>query len=146
MSVRYVCDTSVLVKWFNEENEQFLDQAKALRNDWKRGSVELITCDLAVWELANALQKGKGLSAHEVKDALAVLFDLPLDLLPPYHELAEMTADLAAEHGMASYDASFIALAKLERCRLITANPKHQGKVKDGTILPLAGYPVIPPN
>jgi len=123
-----------------------LDQVKALRENWKRGLVEFITCDLAVWELANALRKGKGLSIQEVKEALAVLFDLPLDFRPPYRELADLAAELAARHGLTSYDACFIALAKMEGCQLISANPKHQGRVKDGTIFHLADYPVTPPN
>lgn len=143
---RYVCDTSVLVKWFSEQDETQLVQARALFDDWKRGQADLITCDLAVWELANALHKGKRLSLEEVRSALAGLFDLPLELRPPHRELADSAAAIASQYGMTSYDASFLALAKIEQCRLITANPRHHGRVKDGSVLRLADYPLTSPN
>lgn len=139
--LRYVCDTSVILKWFNQENEAHVAQAEALFNDWRRGRVYLASCDLAVYELANALHKGKGLSAGEVKEALGTLFGLPLDLQPPDRGLAEKTAELAEEYDLTSYDACFLALAKIEGCQLITDNPRHQGRAKDGSILKLEDYP-----
>lgn len=144
---RYVCDTSVLVKWFSERDETHLVQARALFDDWKGGQASLVTCDLAVWELANALHKGKRLPLEEVRGALAGLFDLPLKLRPPHRELAEATADIAAEYGLTSYDACFLALAKMEACQLITDNPRHHGRVTDGSVLLLEDYQMpIPSN
>jgi len=76
-----------------------------------------------------------------VKVAPAGLFDLPLEFRPPHRELAEATADIAAEYGLTSYDACFLALAKMEVCRLITANPRHHGSGRDGAVLMLEHYP-----
>lgn len=137
---RYVCDTSVLLKWFNQENERHADQSQALLDDWISGEVEITTCDLAVFELANALHKGKGVSALEVKEAMGRLFDLPLELRSTDRSLAEMTAELASEYDLTSYDACFLAVARLEGCQLITDNVRHHGRVKDGTVLKLEDY------
>lgn len=138
---RYVCDTSVIVKWFSEENEPNLEQARALLRDWRRGYMELLTCDLAVGEPTNALQRGKGLSPERVKEAIRDFFDLPMELRPPHRELAEAAADLAGEYRLTNYDACFLALARMEGCQLITADPRHHGKVRDGVVLMLEHYP-----
>lgn len=139
---RYVCDTSVILKWFNKYNEPFVEHAQALLDDLTNGKVELATCDLAVFELANALCKGKGLPKDVVKGVLARLFDLPIELYPPDRSLAELTVELVAEYDLTSYDASFIALARAVRCQLISDDSRHHGRVKDGTVLKLEDYPV----
>ena len=142
---QYVCDTSVIVKWFNQESEANVRQAEALLEDWIAGTADLLTCDVAVLELANALAKGKGLASGEVKEAVEKLFDLPLETRPTSRELARKTVELAGEYGLTAYDACFVALAKLQGCRLISDNPRHHGKVRDGTVLMLQDYPVSGP-
>lgn len=44
------------------------------------------------------------------------------------------------ETNITYYDASFIALAKLENAQLVTDNPKHQGKTTEVKVIALQDY------
>ncbi len=73
-----VLDTSVVAKWFLEEDGS--DKAVEIRNSFLDGSLPIVLCDLTLYELGNLL-KFKGFTSKEVSDALDSLFDLGVDIV-----------------------------------------------------------------
>lgn len=140
-----VVDSSVIVKWLNHENELHLEQADSVLRDVQSGKIALFTPELAKYEVGNALLK-KGLTVAQAFQSLGTVSSLPIQFLPETEELAIQTYAMASEvksqgnTGFTYYDAAFTALANQEKAILITDNPKHQAKVKNTKVLPLAEY------
>ncbi|MEK7188723.1 MAG: type II toxin-antitoxin system VapC family toxin [Patescibacteria group bacterium] len=144
--VKIVPDSSVVVKWVNQQNELNLDQADKLLSDVQAGKVELIVPELAKYELGNALLK-KGLSDAQAFQSLGTIYSLPIQFVPETEELAGVAYQMASKVRLTEdtpkftyYDASFVALAKQEEAVLVTANPKHQIKVIGVRVVPLENY------
>ncbi|OGG91917.1 hypothetical protein A3H16_02715 [Candidatus Kaiserbacteria bacterium RIFCSPLOWO2_12_FULL_53_8] len=135
-----VVDSSVMVKWCSEQDEQHLEQASLLLKQCAEGIISIAIPELAHYEVGNALLKGKGLSINAMGKALSFLYDLPLISVPESLELAEQTYRIAVEDEISYYDASFLSLALLLRAPLITENVKHQGKAKQVKVIPLSSY------
>jgi predicted nucleic acid-binding protein len=125
---KVVLDTSVIVKWFSQEEGS--QKAKKILLDLREGKIQILLPELVKEELANALLKGKQLSFSQAKKALKVFYQLPLLFIPQDLKLALGTYRLASKLKITFYDACFLALAKSERAVLITANPRHQKKIK----------------
>lgn len=136
----YVVDTSVIVKWLAPENENNITQAEDLLATILKAEIKAIIPDLAIYELTNALIKGKGFSTNQAIASLDKFFQLPLIIVPYSEELIKSSVQIATQNDITIYDASFITLAKENNALLITANPKHQAKVTDVKVLPLADF------
>ena len=136
----FVVDTSVVVKWFAGVDEPNIKQALQLLDDFEKGRVQLATSDLLIYELGNALLKGKKLPAEIISAALERLYRIGFEIFPADQLIARESAAIAARYGLTFYDAVFAALAKLQGCQLISANPRCHGKIKDGSVLDLAQY------
>lgn len=137
---KVVVDSSVIVKWLNQKDESYLKQAEAVLKDASDGKIELLAPEIAKYEVGNALLAGKKLSYSEGKEALDLLFSLPLSFYLTSFELAQSSYLIADMAGITYYDASFIALAKEEQATLVTDNPKHQGKKLGVKVVPLSEY------
>lgn len=137
----FVIDTSVAVKWLNPEKEQDLLQAQKLLELLLTQEIKGLVPDLIVYEISNALIKGKGSTSKQLSEYLDHFFALPLIFSPYSLELPKQTGIITEQFGITFYDASFIALAKEADATLITANPKHQAKATDVKVLSLADFP-----
>lgn len=120
-----VVDSSVIIKWLNRENEEFLEQANKILQRVEKGLVNIITPELSKYEAGNALLN-KGLDINAFQASLEFLYKLPINFIPLDEEMAKETADIALNRRITFYDASFLALAKKRNARLITDNIKHQ--------------------
>src|SRR5258708_39943353 len=136
----FVIDTSVIVKWINTNKEENTEKADAILEDVKNGQAELLTPELAKYELGNVLLKGKQLTPKEAYISLGTIYSLPITFVEESEELAKQTYSLAFNHGVTYYDAAFMSLAKQYNATLVTYNIKHQGKATDITIKSLAEY------
>lgn len=137
---KVVVDSSVIVKWLNQKDEGYLEQAETLLKEARNGKIELLAPEIAKYEVGNALLAGKKLSYSEGKEALDLLFSLPISFYLASFELAQNTYLIADRAGITYHDASFIALAQQEKATLVTDNPKHQRKIKEIKVIPLAEY------
>jgi len=137
----YVADTSAVVKWFNQTNEAEVPQALMLLEHAVGQQILLCTCDLVRYELANALTLGKRLEPTTVREMLELLDELPVDLIESTPALFEQAAAFAQHYAISVYDALFVAVAIALDGTLVTANPRHQGRVRDAVVLPLHAYP-----
>lgn len=136
---RIVVDSSVIVKWLSEQDEKHLKQADTLLADVQDEKVELYSPELAKYEVGNVMLK-KGASLVQTKTGTATIYKLPIQFIREDQELCERTTELAYDHGITYYDASFIALAETLKSILVTDNIKHQGKVTTPKVIPIASY------
>ncbi|MBU3979684.1 type II toxin-antitoxin system VapC family toxin [Patescibacteria group bacterium] len=135
-----VIDSSVIVKWLNQKDEEDLDKADLILQDTRVGKAELIAPELAKYEVGNVLLKGKQLTPQEADVYLKTMYTIPITFIIDSGDLSRETYLFAYKHGITYYDASFLSLAKLYNATLVTANIKHQGKAKDIDVLSLKDY------
>ena len=135
-----IIDTSVAVKWLNQDNEENIEKADKILQDAKDGIVELIAPELLKYEVGNALLFGKKIAVEDIEDLLDILYSIPLTFVTWDINLAITTYDLAKTLGITYYDASFMTLAKQYEAILVTENIKHQGKSADIVVKSLSKY------
>lgn len=126
---RAVIDASVAVKWFSGE-AQTVDAQRILASAFHRACV-LYAPDLLLYEVGNALGRGKRMREEEIFSALGVLFDAPIEFVRLDMTMMQATTRMMAAYGITFYDAAYGALANALGAPLITANPKDHGKIKE---------------
>lgn len=118
--ISVVCDSNVVLKWFHEDGEEQVDEARALLGAHRaRDRVVLEIIELTFYELANVLIDRKGWSAGDTADQLEDLRVICRSRLPQPAELRS-AADLAVEHGLSFYDALYAASARAHGGVLVT--------------------------
>jgi len=136
----YVVDTSVVVKWFNQQNESKVEIAHEIYKDMLDNVILLIVPSLIIIEIINALKKGKHMPVEAIKKSVNDLFSLPLIIKEPSQAILEQTAEIMETYNIAAYDALFVATAKDENCKLISDDNKAHGKITNDTVLMLDHY------
>lgn len=117
-----VCDASVAVKWFREEGEDQLREARAILAAHSSGqSVFAAVLDLTVYELANVLLRRHRANPAAVARAIELLHDACSPLAPSPAELRR-AAELAQEQALSFYDASYAAVAQQRGAVLATTD------------------------
>ncbi len=76
---RFILDTSVILKWFSEFDENDLGPALQLRSAMQEGNVFFIVPDLLFYELANALRHNPNFSTSDVKQAVHSVWEMGLE-------------------------------------------------------------------
>lgn len=123
---KIVLDTSVIIKWFTKEIKSSV--AKAYLEDFRKGKYQIILPELIKYELGNAILKGKKFSFYKAQKVFSTFYSFPLIFMKENESQSLLTYKIAQKLNITYYDASFLALAKLQKATLITANPKHQKK------------------
>lgn len=140
MVIKWVVDSSVIIKWLSKDNEEYLDQADKILTDAQNGNIVLIAPELAKYEVGNVLLFSKKLSSEQAKVALTQFFNIPINFIAESEESSKETYTLAFDSKITYYDTSFVALAKRENAILVTDNPKHQVKQLEVKVVPLKDY------
>jgi len=135
-----VVDTSVIVKWLNQDNEDYIEQADKILKDAQLDKIIIIAPELARYEVGNVLLLGKNLPIEQASIVLAQFYKLPITFVEDTAELAEKTYEFAAQAEITYYDASFMALAYQYDATLVTDNMKHQGKLNSIKVRAIKGY------
>ena len=117
-------DASVAFKWLVPDSaEEDVPAAKALLADHMEGRAKIIIPALLYFEVGNILLFGRSRPPLEdALEALTDLFSIPLEVVPPAMASANATLQLASLRGISYYDATYVALAELLDCPLITAD------------------------
>ena len=105
-----VVDASVATKWYLPENDT--EAALSLRESHVNGEIRLISPDLMVYEVANALRYHPRTGMDRLAEHIGDLFTLDIGFDP-----TSETSMIAAIHsafrlGLSIYDASYISLAE----------------------------------
>jgi predicted nucleic acid-binding protein len=122
--VTLVLDTSAILKWvLNEEDSE---KARRILDQYLDGSLELIAPSLVFPEVGNVLARMVRRGKLNQREARAC-FRMVLEYSTAIHdssELYELSLELALEHHQSHYDCLFLALARAQKCTLVTADEK----------------------
>jgi predicted nucleic acid-binding protein len=118
LTTAWIVDASVALKWFlpvDREPDGELARSAI-------GKLAMRTTALAVYEVGNILIRHSGWTADRVAAALQLMLEIcgdPIELAPEDHHPA---AQLAIEHELTFYDASYAAIASRTKRRLLSAD------------------------
>ena len=117
--VNRVLDTSVVAKWFFDEERT--DRAVALLEDLLAGDARVHVPSSLFYELANVVwsRRGPTLTERQALEVWAELTTLPLSVNDESAVLPEALT-FAFQHGVTVYDAVFVVLARQVGCDLVT--------------------------
>lgn len=127
-------DTSVIVKWFVPEEDS--EKALSLRHAQEDRELQFYAPEVLLMELANALRYSSEFTTREIVGALETLFELNMLLIPFSLTALNSAVSLSLKHGLAVYDAYFLALAQALEMPLITADRKMLSRLttEDGAV------------
>ncbi len=135
---RYSLDSSVVVKWFSEE--EGTEEALELRDAFVRGEVELIVTPLLFCEVANALRFKPDFDAGKLKEAIDALLGLRMEVEEIDGDLLKRCAEVAFDAEVTVYDALPVAVAERRKALCVTADEKTQyAKMKERYPVALLG-------
>ena len=135
-------DASVAFKWLvPDAAEEDVPAAKALLVNHMEGRAKIIIPSLLYYEVGNILLFGRSRPPLEdALEALTDLFSIPLEVIPPTLAGANATLQLASLRGLSYYDATYVALAEMVDCPLITADRRLAQRARaTGHVRLLAG-------
>jgi predicted nucleic acid-binding protein len=96
------------------------------------GRAKIIIPSLLYYEVGNILLFGRSRPPIEqAVEAIAELFALPLEVVPPELVNANVTLRLALLHRLSYYDATYVALAEMFDCPLMTADRRLAERTRD---------------
>lgn len=134
-SSKLVLDASIAVKWFYEEAGS--NQALEILYSMHRGEVSCLAPDLIIYEVANALWKGKKAPQARIFEALDDLHSSALKIVRLSDEIIKSSVEIMTRYDLSFYDSVYAGMAAVFDLPLLTANIKHHGKVKEIKILSL---------
>jgi predicted nucleic acid-binding protein len=116
-----VCDASIVLKWFHDEGEGDVEDARKLLAAHRSGPLTAWVLDLTFYELGNVLLRALGWRGADVADQLDDLRAIcgALTVGAVEHRLA---ARIAEEHALTFYDAIYAAAARSRGSALATAD------------------------
>lgn len=122
--MKYVLDASVAVS--SVVSRPLTSKALRLRQDYQRGSHELIAPSVFPAEAASALTKCERQKIIPVGQALPLLDDILSDLpqIHPYEPLLRRATAISSQMRSGLYDCLYVALAEREGCELVTADER----------------------
>ena len=115
-----VLDTSLVIKWFSEE--EYTEQALKIRSRHVDNRISVFVPDLLVYELSNALRYNPDYDVDDVKKAVSTVFDMEFEIVTPSESLIESSVEIAHENDLTVYDSTYLALSKALRTEVITAD------------------------
>lgn len=122
-----VADASVIVKWFVEEDHT--KNALKMRDDYKRGIIDIWSTELMPFEVLNALRYNPELGAEEIEKAGKSLTKFKIALHPILNGLADLCIQDALKYGLTIYDSSCLALSQTFDKEFYTADERMLSKV-----------------
>ncbi len=115
-------DSSVALKWFHDEGEADVAEARALLRAHQQESVSVLLIDLAVYEIGNVLLRRLGWTAEAVDEQIGDLITISGPFLAWEVAWLPTTTSLAEQHRLTFYDASWAAAAAILGIPLVSAD------------------------
>ena len=113
-------DASVVIKWFKDEDEEYVGPAPAIQEKKRRGDAEIIIPDLLLLEVLNAFLTKPGFTWEDIKAVKESLIKMNMKIVRPGSKLLEETINIAVKNSLTFYDALYIALADANDAILYT--------------------------
>lgn len=119
-AINVVSDANVALKWFHAEGEEEVESARALLDAHRERTVALSVLDLTVYEVGNALMRGRaGADAEQAATVIEALAEICPLIRPSSKEMREASR-LAERHELTLYDAAYAAVAQSRSAELAT--------------------------
>lgn len=119
-AINVVSDANVVLKWFHAEGEEGVEAARFLLEAHKERAVALSVLDLTVYEVGNALMRGRaGVSAEQAATVVEALVEI-CPAIRPSPEEVRWASQLAERHDLTLYDAAYVAVAQSRSAELAT--------------------------
>ena len=126
---RIVPDASVILKWvLDAEDEPYLEEANEILEGWKTRTLEVLVPSLWIYEVGNILCLKRPDDAEEI---LGALRDLDLPEAVASEELTVEAVATSVGYGVTFYDASYLAVARLNMATLVTADVRFVEKLSE---------------
>ena len=135
-SEQYVVDASVAIKWFADEEKS--DIARSLLRNVELKTIRIFAPDILLYEIGNALGKGKHFERQDIVDALDLVLDSSVEVRNLDRLLIAQSTSFMERYRLTFYDASYAALAYTLDIPLISENPKDHGNIKEIEVKSLA--------
>lgn len=116
-----VCDASVVLKWFHDEGELDVEEARKLLGAHRANAITAWILDLTLYELGNVMLRALRWTAADVAAQLDDLRAICGVLMPGAGEL-RLAAELAEAHDLTFSDAVYAAAARSRGAVLVTAD------------------------
>jgi predicted nucleic acid-binding protein len=119
-AISVVSDANIVLKWFHAQGEEEVEPARALLDAHKERTVALSVLDLTVYEVGNALMRGRaGASAEQAATVIGALTEICPAIRPSPEEM-KAASRLAERHELTLYDAAYAAVAQSRSAELVT--------------------------
>lgn len=135
-----VIDTSVAYKWFERDQEEYVQQALSLLSEHTQAKETLAAPHLIIYELANAWATKTHLPGKQIEVFLSDFEKIGLQLENVTLDDIRKAVALARERHVSVYDASFAVLAKEKKSILFTADTKFVKQVNLPFVKHLSEY------
>lgn len=120
----YIFDTSVIIKWYKSYKEDRVEKAHDCLSSYLNNKIRICIPAVAVFEFINIAIYDRSLPASLWQKNIESFFSLNLEIYDANERLAEETFKIGKKYDISSYDASYIALAKMQKFDFITADIK----------------------
>ena len=119
--VRRVLDTSVVVKWFFQEDGT--ERAQIFLEELERGAGRVVVPSSIFHEASNVFwtKRREGLTEERAQRFWRELIRLPLEVVDGFDFLPQAMT-FSFQHEVSPYDAVFVVVARNMDCDLITAD------------------------
>lgn len=131
-----VVDANVVAKWYIPEQDH--EPARALRDAYLDGDLELLAPALLPYEVITALHYSGHYGGERLREASASFPDYGIDLVP-YHAGGDI-ATIAAAATITVYDAAYLGLAQARDSMVYTADQRLLEKIADTDFDHLASH------
>lgn len=119
-AISVVSDANIVLKWFHSEGEEEVEPARKLLDAHKERTIALSILDLTVYEVGNALMRGRvGASAEQAAMVIEALAEVCPSIRPTPKEMRG-ASELAERHDLTLYDATYAAVAQSRAAELVT--------------------------
>ncbi len=139
--MKYVLDSNVALKWVLPEPDA--DKAVQVRDDLRRGILELLSPDIFPIEVAHSIARAERRGIVRSTEGWPKLVDVltTSPVLHPYLPLLPRAFAIASSARIGVYDCLYVALAEREGCEVLTADDRLKKSLPSFPIVLLSSLP-----
>lgn len=120
---KFIIDSSVVIKWFYEKNEEDLEQANFFYNKSKNGYDIIVAPDLLIYETLNFFKNKKEISDDDVYAILNEIYNT-ISIYGIGNNLFKKAFKIARDNNITIYDSIYISLSEELAIPFVTADLK----------------------
>ncbi|MCG2782821.1 MAG: type II toxin-antitoxin system VapC family toxin [Candidatus Altiarchaeales archaeon] len=128
-----VLDASVIAKWFYDE--EYTDKALEIRKEFFKGDIDIIVPELLFYEVSNALRYNKDIPRKDKGERIDDLSLIDFKVVRFSNKIASMALKTALDTNTTIYDSTYLAVARLNKCPLITADKEYIKRIKSKDVI-----------